>query len=542
MQITRNIAIVLIILILGLSGCNNESKGDGSSVVLKSPDNKYTAYIRGEGRFLFIGEGQDEEKAVSVRAGLEIYQHLSWSPDSRYLFAASEESGKGVIVDRGSLVAVSEVDDYVSGPFWSPDGDKACFTVRQRIWSGNDAWEETTDLVVQKMNSDLNVAPRLARGNLQYYLEVDGWENNGMVRYAQYSRHDKRLLAKLTAEVAHRICEADSGTGQINKLAVVPELQYRYFSLSPNREFLSMIKITLSAGDGEEGIPFLYRPADGKLLNLAEDVKSWDDDAKWFRDSSRVLLGRKTVYDVNAGTATVWTLPENRTALSAEPSPDGSRVAVFAYAQEKQTGSPQGPIMLCLLDSFNMQVLKTIETPLKAKIGKHGSPERLRFAWTQDNQNLIAESWTVENGYNESSLWKIHLADGSLTEFSGRGQYPLVSPDGRKVVYLIEEYTNDEHNLNPNTIVNVVSLENEALCTFDLAHNGVYAFAGQMLWDSSSEAIAATAMFYEDGIDNKYLLWCDIPAKSIKKIYVDYSATLLGSSEGKMIYVEGSIY
>lgn len=550
----RNIYLVLMILLLFLSGCqyseinksntNLNKQVDKQEVVseLKSPNDMYTAYIRGEGRLLYIGNGYDEDKAAKVRSGLEEYQHLSWSPDSSYLFAGSTKSGKGVIIDPERLISVGELNDYLSGPFWSTDGDKACFTVRRNIWMGNDVNEETTtDLVVIKINDRLNVESRLARGNLKYYFEVEGWGDDGIIKYAKYSRQDNRLLEKLTAEFLHHIWEVDIGTGERKEIAANQEIQYSYFNLSPNREWLSMIKITSSSGEGQEGIPYLYHLTDEKLMSMEEDVKGWSYDTKWFGDSSRIMLDWKSVYDLNAREATACQIPNNMIPLSVEPSPDGSKIAVFAYQLEKETGIQQEPIILYLLDSLNMKVIKTIETSLRAKEGNWGNPESLRFSWTKDNQGLIVESWVAEE-YWKSSLWKINLTDDSIAEFSKSGQYPLVSPDGQKVVYLTQEYTNDEHNLNPNTILKVVSTDNDGLITFDMAHYGVYAFAGQMLWDSSSDSIVTTAYFYEDGIDNKYLLGWDTSGKSMKKILVDYSATLLCSENGKVVCIDGSIY
>lgn len=365
-------------------------------------------------------------------------------------------------------------------------------------------------------------------------------EKSNVNKNKQLNEESKEVESSELKE-GHYIWEGDIETGKKKELAAIQELQYRHFNLSPNRELLSMIKITSSTGDGEEGIPFLYHLTDGKPMRMEEDIKAWSYDTKWFWDSSRIMFDRKSVYDLNARETTVCQIPENMIPLSTEPSPDGSKIAVFAFQQEKQTGRQQGPIILYLLDSFNMKVTKTIETSLEALEGKLGNPESIRFAWTKDNQSLIVESWVAEE-YWKSSLWKINLTDGFMSEFSEHGQYPLVSPDGQKVVYLTQEYTNDKHNLNPNTILKVVSPENDVLATFDMAHYGVYAFAGQMLWDSSSDSIVTTAYFYEDGNYNKYLLSWDTSGKSMKKMLVDNSTTLLCSEDGKVICIDGSIY
>ncbi|KUO60311.1 MAG: hypothetical protein APF84_04245 [Gracilibacter sp. BRH_c7a] len=348
-------------------------------------------------------------------------------------------------------------------------------------------------------------------------------------------------VRKETYRDVHHIFEIDIKTGVRSELGAIQDLQYRYFNLSPNRKWMSMIKITSSVGDGEEGIPFLYQLSDGKLMSLEEKVKKWDYEAKWFSDSSRIMFGRETVYNLHDREVTDCQIPENMIPLSREPSPDGNKIAVFAYEQEEQTGRQQGPLILYFLDSQNMKVIKTIETSLGTLEGKLGNPEPIRFTWMQDSQGLIVESWVAEE-YWESSLWKINLTDGSVTKFSELGQYPLVSPDGQKVVYLTQEYTNEEPNLNPNTILKVVSPEDDLLSTFDMAQYGVYAFAGQMLWDSSSDLIVATAYFYEDAIQTKYLLCWDTSVRSIKKILVDHSTRLLYSQDGKAIFVDGSIY
>jgi hypothetical protein len=102
--------------------------------VLPSPDNSYTAFILGDQeQSLYIGQGKDFSSAQIVNTGLKHYTNISWAPDSRYLFAGSTDMNKGVLIRTIDLKPAISLAGYMSGPFWSPQGDKACFTVKNSI-------------------------------------------------------------------------------------------------------------------------------------------------------------------------------------------------------------------------------------------------------------------------------------------------------------------------------------------------------------------------------------------------------------------------
>jgi hypothetical protein len=143
--------------------------------------------------------------------------------------------------------------------------------------------------------------------------------------------------------------------------------------------------------------------------------------------------------------------------------------------------------------------------------------------------------------YPESSLWKIDFANGAVSEQFDNGQYPLVSPDGKNILYLTQEYLKDESNPNPKTILKVVSRDGMIKETLDLRENGFYAFAEEMVWNNSDNSIVLTAFSLEDGILKKYILIWNYKKGLLDQLNVDFSTTLLDCREGKIICMDGSV-
>lgn len=507
--------------------------------VLPSPDNKYTAFLVGDKeQILYVGLGNDFEKAEKVNIGLRSYSNLSWTPDSQYLFAGSIESGRGVIFTPQDLISRVLIDGYVSGPFWEPTGDKACFTVINHLPRDSGLTEKTTDILVINLKKELG-GVRLARGTFDYFFKIDSWDKDDKINYSKVSRKDGKLLEQLSTEFVHHLFSLDIDSQEKKEIAAIKDLEYLYFNSSPDHKWLSMVKLTFSGGEAEGGIPFFYNMENEKMIDLKDEYSTWAWDAKWFEDSSRIMFDEKTVYDVNTGEIISYELPKDIVFLGGRPSPDGRKIAVLACQYVAETGSQGEPLILYLLDSDNKNIIKTIETPLIPFFeDNHQSPISIGCNWL-DNQNILVESWLQEE-FSTSSIWKINITNGSVNNFCDVGQDPIVSPDGEKVLILAEEHSVEE--INPNTILQVLSQQGALIKALDLKENGFYALAGKMFWDSSSKKIIATAYGYEEGVSKKYLVYWDPGEDVIKKIKVEQSITPLYFEDGKIVCVDGSIY
>jgi WD40 repeat protein len=506
--------------------------------VLPSPDNKYTAFIIGdEEQSLYVGQDKNLGKAKKVHTGLKDYTNLSWAPDSQYLFVGSTDSSGGVILKPQDLVTRFSIGGYVSGPFWEPEGDKVCFTVKNSIRKKSGLSEETTDILVINLKEELG-GVRFARGTLDYYYKVDSWEKDGKIKYSKVSSRGDKLIEQLCSEFAHYLYSIDIDSQEQEKLAAIKDLEYLHFSPSPDREWLSMVKLTARGGEAEEGTPFFYNVESGKMINLKEEYNIWAWDAKWFKDSSKIMFDERTVYDVKTGDIITYEMPEDIVLLGGEPSPDGSKIAVFACQYVSETGSQGEPLILYLLDSDKKKIVKKMETSLFPFFeNNHQSPIPIRFTWV-DNQNLIVESWLQEEN-SISSLWKLNITDGSIKKFSDLGQNPLASPNGQKVVYWTEEHSADSNNRNPHTLLKICSQDGTLLGSLDMEENGFHSFAGKILWDNSSNFIMATFFKYEEEMLNKYLLYWDLKVNKVKKLLIEKSFDPLYIENGKIVCVDG---
>jgi len=233
-----------------------------------SPDKKYTVFIGDEG--LFVGQGNDFEKAQKMNLGRDVYREISWSPDSQYFFAGSNGS-RGIIMRPQDRFAGWSVNDYESGPFWSPDGDKVGFTVNNRLWREGGS-EETTDILIKKLDNETLGGVRFVRGTLNYYYKMEGWDQDGKIRYSKYAKADDKLIGQFASEFGHHIYALDPETQEKQEIALIKDLEYLYFKPSPDRKWLSMVKLTFSGGEAEGGIPRFYNMETGQIIDLQKNI------------------------------------------------------------------------------------------------------------------------------------------------------------------------------------------------------------------------------------------------------------------------------
>ena len=506
--------------------------------VLPSPDNSYTAFVLGDQeQSLYVGQGKDFTKAQKVNTGFKHYTNISWTPDSRYLFAGSTDLNRGVLVRAYDLNLEVALAGYMSGPFWSPRGDKACFTVKNSIRKESGLAEETTDILVIDFNKEC-IGVRFARGTLDYYYKVDGWEADGTIKFSKVSSRGNKVIEQLSSQFAHYLFTLDLESSSTKNLALIQDFEYRYFLPSPDRMWLSMVELTLSSGEGEEGIPFFYNLQTGKKLSLGEKYSTTNWDPQWFSDSTRIMLNPQTVYNVLTEEKIIFKYPEELVVLAGKPSPDGSKIAVLACNQTAEKADQTEPYKLLVVNCETKEIEKTIETSFKPRIGKSGLREPPGLTWV-DNQSLIVESW-VQEDYSLSSLWKININDGSWFKFSEAGWNPLLSPDGQKIASFAYKYIEKEKV--PQIILNINSSAGTPLKNLNLAEHGLYSWGGKIFWDSSSELLIFTAYGYEEGVANKYLVkWAGKEGKP-QIIKIDQGIEPLYLEEDKAVCINGIIF
>lgn len=545
--------VLLLLVSLGISSAFNQkspkldsaSSEPGLEETVKastSPDNQFTAFIIGDkDQNLFVGTGKDFSQAKVVNTGLKSFTNLGWAPDSEFLFVGSTANNRGVILDPEDLTVRFSVVGYMSGPYWEPAGDKVCFTVKNSIVKDSGLAEETTDILVIDLHKKLG-GVRFARGNLDYYYQVDSWEPDGRIKYSKVSSRGNRIIEKLSSEFGHSLFSIDLKSQAYTKLAMIKELEYLYFNPSPDRKWLSMVKLTFEGGETENGVPFFYNLASGQMIDLKEErgYSSGTWDAQWFPDSVRILFNDQIIYNLETGEKMTIELPENVIVLGGKPSPDGNSLAVLACKKIPETGSKGEPLSIYLLDSKTGKIVSTIVTSLTPFWeNNHQNPLRPEFAWL-DQQNLIVESWAQEEQVH-SSLWKVNISEnGSIKKFADTGQNPILSPDGQKVAYLL--YNNSVKGDERNMGLSIRSPKGTVVTGLDLKEKGFVSFGSQIFWDSTSDGLLFEAYRYEEGVRQKYLVYWDLKTRELQKIKVEQSSQPLYSQDGKILCVDGSIH
>jgi|GEM_PF-3970750 len=505
---------------------------------LVSPDKKYTAYIvQNREQSLHLGEGHDFEKSSKIETGLKDFTDLSWAPNSQYFFVGNNDTGKGVIFRIKDANPAFHIDEFKSGPYWAPEGDKACFTVNSRVWTGVGISEGTTDIVVKNLNNELD-GVHFAPGTLDYYYIVESWAKDGSLRYSRIARKDNQVLAKLSSEYAHYLWSLDINTGERKKLRAIKDLEYLYFTPSADRRWLSMVKITFSGGEAERGIPTFYNLVTGEKRALGEEYDTWSWRAKWFNDSSRIMLNETTVYDIKTGHVTKFKLPGNVIPLGGIPSLDGTQIALFACKRYDSKESKGEPLILYLLDCRG-QVVKTLNTPLLPYYSNNLlMPSVVNFDWMPDGQALVVESWDQEK--YSPSLWRVNLNYGEAAKLADNCSSPILAPDGKKIAVLTEENNGKNAGI---TGINILSLEGTRLHSLHVNDLKLEFFGREkVIWDQQSRSIVAAAHLDKDGTRYKFLVKWDLDSGQSQKIQVDPSVKPLYIEDGNIICVEGDIY
>jgi len=503
-----------------------------------SPDKKYTAYLVGKSwdRRLFISIGQDFQNAKEMKVKADNFSDLSWSSNSKYILLDWPDLKRAMVVNTQEEYSGVNID-YETGPFWSPDGDKICFTQRREVWSGGGDYVKSTDLLIKNFNNDLYFVP-IAMGTKEYFYTVEGWGQDGIIKYKQLSNKDNEVLADLSTEYAHYLWSLDSKTGKKKSLGTIKDLQYYYFNPSPDRNWLSMVRITFDGGEAQGGMPVFYNTNTGEIKELDEEFYTWFWDAKWFADSAKILLDETSVYEVGTGKLNKFQLPEDLLLLGGSPAPSGEKIAVFA-CQLRDHGDRDGiPLSLLILD-LEGQVLINLPTSLFPRYSSNlQTVLPIHFQWL-DGEKVVIETWNQET--DKPSIQILDINSGAISLNLPNYIRPTVSPDGKKIA--IMEVTDEGIHFGQQNI-KVLSINGETTHSLSIKDVELDYFDNSLIkWDNAGNSILTmTHKNNPEGETHKYLLTWDLLNDSIGKIEIDNSLKPIYLEKDEIVCVGGNIY
>lgn len=128
---------------------------------LASPDRNYFAYSTGSEVKLYNFESQETKTLVNGN-----YKDLSWSPDSKWLFA-------GLIAINskdGSLVNLQKLDNSISSPFWpAAVSNQICYQNKSGVYQ-LDLTNGATETILLKNSDQKNITNCLIKNNYSYVI------------------------------------------------------------------------------------------------------------------------------------------------------------------------------------------------------------------------------------------------------------------------------------------------------------------------------------------------------------------------------------
>lgn len=501
-----------------------------------SPDKKYTAYLVGEvwEQDLYISEGSDFKNAKKIR-NVDYFTDLYWSENSQYVIV-DDPRIKRALIFKPKKEFMRKID-YQSGPFWSPSGDMVCYTKSRTVWIGNRSSSvETTDLLVESLNSELHHTA-LARGTKDYHYIVDNWDKDGKIKFRQISTNENKVLAELSTEYAHYLWAFDINTGKGQKLAKIDDLEYHYFNPSPNRKWLSLVRRTFSGGEAEGGIPAFYNMQTGQLIELDKEFGTWFWNARWFKDSSQIMLNETTIYNVETKQFNKLKLPDDAVLLGGGPTSNGKKLIIFACKSDSTNNTEGQPLILYVLDSQG-KLIKTHQTSLMPNYSNdlQGSLP-VYFECLAAGEKIVLESWNQKT--YTPSVQLLDITSGKIDMNIAEVLKPAVSPDNQKIAVLelenTEKYTNEYANV---CSLKVLTLDGKLVNSLHVKNTQLdYFKKNAVIWDCESKVILAVG--YKN--DQKYLVKWDLTTGETSKIKVDNSTVPLYIENGRIICISGNI-
>lgn len=489
-KLLKKICLISVILSLLFSiGCsankgpNSEDKSKAEPEIIEeavSPDGKYTAYIvsKDNADRIFLGLGKDFQEAKEIDCDTDYIKEIIWSPNSKFFFAGNADFYKGAIFSVKDLRYIPM--QYESGPFWSPDGYKLCFSQYSRVKPSDKSHSVITfDVVVKDLCAAEYLMPEvLARGSADYCYKVNGWDENGEIKYEKRSLDDDKLIAKLTGEYAHYLWSLNTSNNIRREIGKIPDLGHRYFNISPDKKWVSMVKITCSGGEAEGGIPAFFNLETGELRDVGKEFSTLFWNPKWFDDSSKILLNENSIYDVATGKLTEYELPAEKNWLGAKPSPDRTKLAILGCNQVHSTNS-EGEPLIVYIAGLDGKILKTIQTSMLPEYSSNMlAPMPVEFDWMADGKNLIIEAWNQAT--YATTLQKLDIISEMSSLLAINTYGPLLSPDGKKIAMF---YTDKPQKNRTYTELQVLDLESKVLSGFYIKGGG------NITWNDDSESV-----------------------------------------------------
>lgn len=512
---------------------NEHLNSDSKPMIIEeavSPDGNYKAYIVSQDskNRVFLGQGNSFRDAKEIDCDIDDIQEIKWSPNSQFFFARNAHFGMGAVFSVNDLNYIPLW--FESGPFWSPDGYKLCFSKYSEVWSSSKEHSVITfDIVVEDLMAPEHLVPTVfARGTEEFYYKVNDWDKNGEIKHERRSREDHELLANLASQYAHYLWSINISSETRQEMGKIPDLGYLYFNISPDKKWLSMVKLTFSGGEAEGGIPTFYNLETGELRDLGKEFDTWFWDPEWFGDSTKIMLNEASIYDISTGKLTEYDLPSDKIWLGAKPSPEGSKLAVIGCNRVHHTGSKGEQLIVYMLD-LDGKVLKTIQTPLLPNYSDNVLlPLPVNFDWLADGQNLIIEAWN-QNTY-ATTLQKLNLASGEISQLAINTYSPLLSPDGKKIAVFSTD--KPEKHVVYNKL-HILDTEGKTLSSFGI-NGGDYT-----MWDNDSDNILILG--YSGDYSNKILTNINIDSGDSTSFKVEDSINPLYLENEDIVCVGGPL-
>lgn len=225
--------------------------------------------------------------------------------------------------------------------------------------------------------------------------------------------------------------------------------------------------------------------------------------------------------------------------MGSKPSPDGSRIALFACNRGKNNDGKGETLNLYLLDRKG-NIEKEIKTSLLPYYSENLlSPIPVHFDWLEDNNNIILEAWNQEK--YTSDIYRLETSTEKTDRLSTNARRPVVSPDGKKIAVLGVYGPGKHASINNITILDKQGNKVHTLTTADLKID--FFSHKQVIWHTDSNKLVAEAYDDKNNKREKVIVLWDLSTGESQKVNIEDEGMPLYISDdgGKIVYVTGWI-
>lgn len=433
---------------------------------------------------------------------------INWSPQEKYLLLEIEgsEISSVYVYDVRNGQEIGEID-YLTGPFWSPNGDYFAFTRRGKDLpeADNNGHFFTTDLCIYDLELE-NYFIEVFKGTADFYYTAEGWNQEG-ITYSKRDRTTGKVLEKGKYVYARNIISWDPETGEEKVLESFAGRKYGSFNYSPDKKWMSLIKYHPSAGDAFPANPAFFNTLTGEIKELDMIFQAFGgwEEISWFNQSPRVIIEQSTLLDINTWTITELIVPENEQILGSKPAPDDNKIAVFTYKPQENNYDNLGiPLKLYIMNDKGEEILKEYQTEILPYF--HNNTQSLlpvNFAWL-DNNTLVLESWWEQ--YKElADIIKLDVNSGQTKILVENAYLPCPAPDGSKIAVV---KFNSDSRYSPQNI-KVVNTKGDTITTLNCKDFGLDFFGSDMMWSTDSSKLVIKGYNEEDKVRKQYVVIYD---------------------------------